>query len=55
MNMYEMIKRRFLNGEMSSEEVVQCARSGILSFAEAGKIITLDRKKEKGGGSDDEE
>lgn len=47
MNMYEMIRKSFLAGEMSADEVVKCARSGILSFAEAGQIITLKRKKDE--------
>ena len=43
MNMYEMIKKRFLNGEITADDVVRCAREGILTFVEAGQIITLKR------------
>ena len=55
MNMYNMIRQRFLDGDMTSEEVVQCARSGILSFKEAGQIISLKREKNEGGVEDDED
>lgn len=47
MNMYELIRRQFLAGEMTSDDVVQSARKGILSFKEAGQIITLKRKKDE--------
>lgn len=49
MNMYEMIKTRFLEGEISSGDVVKCAVNGILSFTEAAQIISLQEKNERKG------
>ena len=47
MNMYEIIRRRFLEGDLTAEDVVQRARCGILSFKEAGQIITLKKENKE--------
>lgn len=54
MNMYDLIRKKFLEGELTGEDVVARARSGILSFKEAGQIITL-KKETKEVTADDEE
>jgi hypothetical protein len=57
MNMYEVIRRRFLNAEMTPDDVMRCAQEKILSFTEAKQIIELNKNVTdgKGGGADDEE
>ena len=58
MNMYELIRQRYIDGEIPSNEVMRFALEGILSFTEATQIITLKRKEDmnqRGCNIDDEE
>lgn len=47
MNIYDVIKKRYLNGEMSEWGVRRCAREGMITMAEAEMIISLKPQEEE--------
>lgn len=47
MNVYGLIKKRYLNGEMSESDVRRCAKEGILSTAEAELILSLKPEEDE--------
>jgi len=46
-NIYELIRKRYLSGEMSERGVRRCAKDGFITVAEAELIISLKPQEEE--------